>query len=117
MSDSDTRAVWAVRDQIDDMLALHRFDDDGCPPALIPPASIAWHFKLGCVVRGEPDRVHYNALVFASEDECEDYGKDLYSRWMMLERYVVTKTLDPVTYRMVDGHAYSIASLEDRSNG
>lgn len=101
MSDLDNRAVWAVRDQIDDMLAR---------PTVTS-------FKLGCVVRNEPGRVHFNALRFATHEECEEYGKDLYSRWTMLESYEVRPSDEPVSHRMVDGRAYSLHSLEDRSNG
>lgn len=94
-----------------DTLAQHRLDDDGAPAPR--PAS----FKLGCIVRGEPNRVHFNALCFATAEECEAYGRDLYSRWTMLERYEIVPSDEPPSHRMVDGRAYSIATLEDRSNG
>jgi hypothetical protein len=69
-------------------------------------------FRLGCIVRGEPGSVHFNALRFATSDECEAYGRDLYSRWTMLVSFEIHRSTDPVTHRMVDGHAFALASLE-----
>lgn len=98
-----------------DTLAAHRLDDDGAPPINLQPLHVS--FKLACIVRNEPDRVHYNGLRFATALECEEYGCDLYRRWSMLERWEIHPDTEPATHRMVDGKAFSIASLEDRSNG
>lgn len=73
-------------------------------------------YKLGCIVRGEHDRVHYNGLRFATFDECDDYGRDLYRRWTMLDGWQVEPCDEPVTYRMVDGIAYSLSALEPKSD-
>jgi hypothetical protein len=79
---------------------------------MIDPQTTVRSYKLGCIVRGEPDRLHYNGCRFATAEECEEYGRDLYRRWTMLDGYVVVPSPDPVSYRMVDGHAYSLRSLE-----
>lgn len=96
---------------IDADTAAHlRLDDDGCPPPPNPTHS----FMLGTYVSdgSVPDGPYYNGLRFETAEECEDYGKDLYSRWMMLKRFEVHRSTDPVTHRMVDGKVFSIASLE-----
>lgn len=95
-----------------DTLAIQRLEDDGGPPA-------TYTYKLATYVRdgSDPDGPYYNGLRFETAEECEDYGKDLYSRWMMLKRYEVHPSTDPVTHRIVDGIAFSLRSLEDHSNG
>lgn len=94
---------------------LHRLDDDGVPPINLQPLQVS--YRLGYIVHGEPDRVHFNGLRFATAEECAEYGRDLYSRWTMLERWEIHPDTEPVTHRMVDGHAYSLTVLEDRSHG
>lgn len=79
-------------------------------------------FKVQCwdqadKLAGYPGPGSANALRFATSQEAEEYGRDLYSRWMGLARWEVQPSDEPVNYRMVDGHAYSIATLEDRNNG
>lgn len=99
-------------------LAHSRLDDDGAP--VHPPAPAS--FKVLCWDQadkraGYPGPGSSNALRFATAAEAEEYGRDLYSRWMGLARYEVQPSDEPVNYRMVDGHAYSLQSLENRSDG
>lgn len=94
-----------------DLFAHLRLDDDGAPPAPELITDEPMHFKLGCRVRGELDKLHFNACVFATRDECDAYGRDLYRRWTMLDSYEIVVTDEPVTYRFVDGAAYRLEAL------
>ncbi len=47
----------------------------------------------------EPDQGATNALRFATQEEAELYGRELYSRWMGLDHYEVRESTDPVNYR------------------
>jgi hypothetical protein len=44
-----------------------------------------------------------NALRFATKEEAEAYGLDLYQRWTLVREYRATETDEPVNYRFVDG--------------
>lgn len=94
-----------------DTVALHRLDDDGgpCPPHDPTPRS----FMLATFVNdgSDPDGPYYNGLRFATADETEAYGRDLYSRWIALKRFEVRRSTDPITHRMVDGKVFSLSSL------
>jgi len=59
-------------------------------------------FKTACHIIGEKT-VGYNALRFETEEEASAYGRDLFSRWMMLESFEVESSDDPVNYARVDG--------------
>lgn len=43
-------------------------------------------WKLGCKTKADTNWA-YNALRFATKEECEAYGGDLYSRWTALDKY------------------------------
>jgi hypothetical protein len=54
-------------------------------------------YKVACRVRGEQEWA-YNALRFPSEDLAQEYAKDLYSRWTMLEEWRIEASDEPVMY-------------------
>ncbi len=45
-------------------------------------------FRVGCKTRGDSDWA-YNGLRFATKEEAEAYGRDLFSRWTALEKWEV----------------------------
>jgi len=49
-----------------------------------------------------------NALRFATEEEAEDYGNDLYSRWTLVTKKRVVTSEDPVNYSFTDGTLKSL---------
>lgn len=55
-------------------------------------------WKLGCKGKGDSNWA-YNALRFATKDECESYGSDLSCRWMGLDQWEAHECDDPVTHR------------------
>ena len=55
-------------------------------------------FKPGVIVGGETKAV-FNGLAFATQDEAEQYGRDLAGRWMLVERVVVEESTEPVNYQ------------------
>jgi|APFre7841882654_1041346.scaffolds.fasta_scaffold44528_7 hypothetical protein len=54
---------------------------------------MAW--RTAVKVHGEANYVH-NALVFATQDEAEAYGRDLRSRWTLVESFKAEETSEPV---------------------
>ena len=56
-------------------------------------------FRTAVYVRGESNP-SYNSLVFATAEEAERYGSDLYSRWTMCERTAVESCDGKPNYRM-----------------
>ena len=44
-----------------------------------------------------------NGLRFATHQEAEDSAHGLASRWMLVERFRVDESDDPVNYALVDG--------------
>lgn len=59
-------------------------------------------YKVACRIIGE-SKPGYNALRFETQEEADTYGRDLFSRWMMLETFDVEASDDPVNYELVDG--------------
>ena len=59
-------------------------------------------WKTAVKVRGESGW-SYNALRFATQEEAEAYGEDLYRRWLLVERCEAQETDEPVNYRFSDG--------------
>lgn len=49
-----------------------------------------------------------NSLRFASQDEADDYGKDLAGRWTSVRKWRAVESDDPVTHRCVGGSAYAL---------
>ena len=65
-------------------------------------------FKVRCKTRGDSAGAS-NALRFATREEGERYGAELYSRWMALETYEVVESDEPVNYAADEyGHASPI---------
>jgi hypothetical protein len=46
-----------------------------------------------------------NSLAFATEQEAEDYARDLSARWMLVRERRVVPSEDPVNYRFENGRA------------
>ena len=59
-------------------------------------------YKVDVVVRGEKDWVS-NALRFATTEEAEIYGRDLFRRWLLVDEWRVTESPDPVNYLVNNG--------------
>lgn len=54
--------------------------------ATATPDPRSW--KLGCRVKSDPPgHWSYNGLRFKTKEECEAYGRDLFSRWTALDKY------------------------------
>lgn len=66
-------------------------------PGLKPrqPSEKRLSYKLACWDKSG-GKAAYNGLRFATAEECERYGKELYSRWMGLDRFEVHTSTDPV---------------------
>ena len=62
-------------------------------------------FKLGVKTAGDTDFVS-NALCFKTEKEAEDYGKDLFSRWMAVKETKVLPSDEPVNYGFTEGSLF-----------
>ena len=45
-------------------------------------------FKVGCKTDGDKNW-HYNAFRFPTHEQAVAYGKDLYSRWLLLREWEV----------------------------
>ena len=56
-------------------------------------------YKVGCKTSATEPWV-YNALRFATAEEAETYGLDLFHRWLALETYEVHESDEPVNYAM-----------------
>ena len=56
------------------------------------------NYQSGMMVKGE-DKPCTNAVVFATEKEAHEAGKELLSRWFVPYDYTVVTTDDPVNYR------------------
>ena len=56
------------------------------------------NYQSGMMVKGE-DKPCTNAVVFATEKEANEAGKELLSRWFVPYDYTVVTTDDPVNYR------------------
>ena len=59
-------------------------------------------WKTAVKVHGEP-QWNYNSLRFATKEEAEAYGKDLFSRWMLVREWEAQESDDPVNYRFSSG--------------
>lgn len=59
-------------------------------------------FKLGVKTAGDSDWVT-NALCFETEKEAEEYGKDLYSRWIAVKETKVLPSNEPINCRFING--------------
>ena len=64
-------------------------------------------YKVGCKTRGDSDWA-YNALRFATREEAETYGADLFSRWTALREYEVHASEDAPNYQIKDGRLSEI---------
>jgi len=64
-------------------------------------------FKLGVKTPGDAEFVS-NALTFETEKEAEEYGRDLFSRWMAVKETKVLPSDEPVNYRFINGQAERI---------
>lgn len=64
-------------------------------------------FKLGVKTPGDTEFVS-NALVFETEKEAEDYGRDLFSRWMAVKETKVLTSEEAVNYQFINGRAERI---------
>jgi hypothetical protein len=51
-----------------------------------------------------------NGLRFASQDEADDYGKDLAGRWTSVRHWRTVESDDPVTHRRAAGVNSEVAS-------
>ncbi len=49
-----------------------------------------------------------NAVRLATAEEAEAYGRDLYSRWVLVRGKRVVESSDPVTYTFVDGQLTAV---------
>lgn len=54
-------------------------------------------FKVGAT-DNLADPLAFNALRFASKDEAQNYGEDLFARWIACKRFEVVESSDPVTH-------------------
>lgn len=64
-------------------------------------------YKTAVRIRGE-SKWSYNALVFATKEEAEDWGKDLLRRWMMAEETEAHPTEEPANYRFINNELITI---------
>jgi hypothetical protein len=64
-------------------------------------------YKLGVKTPGDTEFVS-NALCFETEREAEEYGIDLFSRWMVVKETQVIPSNEPVNYRFINGRAERI---------
>ena len=60
-------------------------------------------FKVAIKVRGESTS-SYNGLRFATSEEATNYGRNLYSRWMLMESFSIEESEESVNYAWVDGN-------------
>lgn len=44
-----------------------------------------------------------NALVFATEEETNEYGQDLYARWVLVNKWRVIPTEKEPNYQFING--------------
>lgn len=58
-------------------------------------------YKAWMTFKDEPPAT--NSLAFATKEEAEAYGSDLYGRWTIPTGYEVRESDEPVNYRWVDG--------------
>ena len=59
-------------------------------------------FKAG--IKTSSDRTYvFNSLRFETSEEAESWAKDLMRRWLLVTKYRVFKSDDPVNYKMIDG--------------
>ena len=66
-------------------------------------------FVTAVKVRGEEGWC-YNALVFETAEEAEAWGKDLYHRWMLVEKWEAQPTDKPVNYQFTTGELVEVKS-------
>lgn len=64
-------------------------------------------FKLGVKTPGDTEFV-FNALCFETEQEAEDYGRDLFSRWSAVKETKVLTSDEPINYRFTNGQVERI---------
>lgn len=62
-------------------------------------------FKLGVKTPGDTEFAS-NALMFETEKEVEEYGKDLFSRWMAVKETRVLPSDEPVNYGFAEGSLF-----------
>lgn len=77
--------------------------------AIVPEGAKLAKISYKCEVKtaGDSDWVS-NSLRFATREEAEAYGNDLFSRWTAVEQKQVVPSSDPINYRWVDGRARPI---------
>jgi hypothetical protein len=56
------------------------------------------NYQSGMMVKGE-DKPCTNAVVYATEKEAFEAGKELMSRWLVPYDHCVVTTMEPVNYR------------------
>ena len=54
----------------------------------------------------------YNALRFATFEEANAYGKNLYCRWMAMSSFSVEESDEPVNYAWTDGGLVAVSTME-----
>ena len=64
-------------------------------------------FVTAVKVRGE-EGWSYNGLVFATAEEADAYGLDLYHRWMLVERWEAQPTDQSVNYKFTVGELVEV---------
>lgn len=64
-------------------------------------------YALGVKTAGDTEWVT-NALRFETEEEAEEYGRDLFSRWIAVKETKVLSSDDPINYKVIDGKAVRI---------
>ena len=60
-------------------------------------------YKVEVLVSGETTWVS-NALRFATTQEAEIYGKDLFSRWLAVKEWRITESDEAVNYCIENGN-------------
>jgi hypothetical protein len=65
-------------------------------------------FKVGVKTPGDKSWV-YNGLRFATREEADRYGSDLYARWTAVQEVDVHPSADPVNYAIRDGRLVRLA--------
>jgi hypothetical protein len=69
-------------------------------------------FKVGVKTPGDKSWA-YNGLRFATREEAERYGSDLYARWTAVQAVDVHPSDDPVNYAIRDGRLVRLADQPD----
>ncbi|MDM7919568.1 MAG: hypothetical protein QUS12_10430, partial [Methanosarcina sp.] len=67
-------------------------------------------FKVEVTTKGDNGEYVSNALRFATQNEAEQYAKDLAWKWTAVLDYRVTSSSDPVNSKWESGHVISVDS-------